>query len=81
MISSVCSNNVLPNNARYCFGLSACIREPTPAAGNTTTIGRSIIYSLSQCDKTLHFLLPYHAASLPVLQSIQTPLLILESPH
>src|SRR5690606_41844586 len=32
----VCSRLVLPSNVRYCLGLPAPIRAPTPAAGTAT---------------------------------------------
>src|SRR5690554_7303030 len=37
--SRVCSIRVRPARGRYCLGRSACIREPTPAAGITTQKG------------------------------------------
>src|SRR5690606_10385365 len=35
----VCSIRVRPSSGRYCLGRSACMREPTPAAGITTQKG------------------------------------------
>src|SRR5690606_12858910 len=37
--SRVCSIRVRPSSGRYCLGRSACMREPTPAAGITTQKG------------------------------------------
>src|SRR5690606_40681578 len=61
--SRVCSMRQRPPSGRYCLGRSACMREPTPAAGMTTQKDGKVSVIAAQLEQGFAFL--DHAQLMP----------------